>query len=341
VSAAQSPDQPQRVRIAVLTYQRPKDLAEALPRLVEQAARVANEGMIADIVVVDNDPAGGAQRLVKSFGSAGPATAASDRGSTLAPPIIDVRYEHEATPGIAAARNRALTTAGDVDLLVFIDDDERPCDHWLALLLQTYAEHHSAAVVGPVISQFAVEPDPWITAGGFFDRLRRPTGSRVDVAATNNLLLDLHQVRGLGLRFDTEFGLTGGSDTLFTRQLHRSGGRIIWCDEAIVADIVPAARVSRSWVVRRALRSGNSWSRTSLALTAGPVRRMLVRLRLSGRGLVRLAGGFARLSAGALTLSQGRRARGIRTLARGSGMLTGAWGYRYQEYKRAPTRVTT
>lgn len=315
-----SPSDPQRVRIAVLTYRRPHDIGEALPRLVEQARSVSSDSVVADVVVVDNDPAASARELVTAF--------AADHAD------ITVVYEHEPTPGIAAARNRALDTAEQADLLVFIDDDERPSPDWLRLLLQTYASERCAAVIGPVVSEFASEPPAWISAGRFFDRLRRPTGAEVDVAATNNLLLDLHQVRRHRLRFDVEFGLSGGSDTLFTRQLRRSGGRLVWCDEAVVTDVVPASRATRSWVMRRALRSGNSWSRTSLALSASPPRRALVRLELTGRGLVRLAGAAARLTVGVATRSQGQRARGARTFARSMGMVSGAWGYVYQEYRR-------
>ncbi|HEX8486941.1 MAG TPA: glycosyltransferase [Propionibacteriaceae bacterium] len=311
-----------RVRIAVLTFQRPGDIAAALPRLLEQARGVTDALTTADIVVVDNDPAGSARSAVTELAS-----------ST---PDVVIRYEHEPTPGIAAARNRALDTAVDVDLLVFIDDDERPSPAWLSLLLRTYAEHRSAAVVGPVVSEFAEPPSSWITAGRFFDRLRRPTGTPVGVAATNNLLLDLHQIRPMGLRFDVAFGLSGGSDTLFTRELHRRGGRLIWCDEAVVSDVVPSSRATRGWVLRRALRSGNSWSRTSLELSDSAARRTAVRLRLGGQGLLRLAGGGARLVVGVLARSQGQRARGLRTLARSAGMLSGACGYVYQEYRRRP-----
>lgn len=309
-----------RVRIAVLTYKRPADIAAALPRLVDQARSVGRSATSVDVVVVDNDPDGGARSTVEAFAAEHPDVA--------------VHYENETRPGIAAARNRALETATEIDLLVFIDDDERPQEQWLELLVDTYRTHRSAAVVGPVISEYEVEPDAWVRAGNFFDRRRLPTGTPVDVAATNNLLLDMHQIRTHGLSFDEEFGLTGGSDTMFTRTLHEQGGELIWCDEAVVVDVVPAARVTRDWVLRRAFRSGSSWSATSLKLADGPLARTATRLRLSGRGLVRVAGGAARAGLGTVSRSAGQQARGQRTLARGAGMLSGAWGYVYAEYKR-------
>ena len=313
------------VRIAVLTYKRPADIEAALPRLAAQAESVQAESgpdgaVLADIVVVDNDPAGSARGFVETFAQAS---------------SVSVRYENETTPGISAARNRALATADGVDLLVFIDDDERPSDRWLAQLLQTWREHRSAAVVGPVVSEYEVEPDAWVQSGRFFDRRRLPTGTVLDVAATNNLLLDLHQVRAMDLTFDPAFGITGGGDTMFTRTLHRRGGVLIWCDEAVVIDVVPASRVTRDWVLQRAFRSGSSWSVTSVKLAESSRDRALVKLRLTGRGAVRVLGGGARLVGGTLGRSMAQRARGQRTIARGAGMVSGAWGFVYAEYKRA------
>ncbi|TDW29958.1 glycosyltransferase family 2 protein [Cryobacterium psychrophilum] len=310
-----------RVLIAVLTYQRADDLRELLPELVDQITalpgQTAGASPRGEILVVDNDPAGGARDLVGEFGEGGL-----------------VRYAHEATPGIAAARNLALTEASTFDLLVFIDDDERPSAHWLALLLETYRTSHPAAVVGPVVSRYDTEPSEWIRAGRFFDRRRMPTGTRVSLAATNNLLLDVEQVRGLGVRFDERFGLSGGSDSLFTRQLHARGGSMVWCDDAVVIDVVPAERLTRDWVLRRAFRIGNTWSRIHLDGTQS-LHRLTVRASLVVRGLARLVGGSARFCVGLLTGQIGQRAKGLRTAARGAGMLTGSVGTVYSEYQRS------
>lgn len=310
-----------RLRIAVLTYKRPQDIATLLPLLVEQARSVSSIVSSADVVVVDNDPEGSARQLVEAAAS-----------RELEIPLF---YEHEPRPGISAGRNRALASAEGHDLLVFIDDDERPLDGWLSALLQTREETGCAAVVGAVVSEYEVEPGPWVQAGGFFERRRPVTGTRVDVAATNNLLLDLRVVRRIGLTFDERFGLSGGGDTMFTRSLHARGGEMVWCDEAVVVDVVPAARVSRGWVMQRAFRSGSSWSATSLQLSSGAAARASTRVRLTGRGGIRLLAGVGRVAVGCVTSSLGQRARGQRTIARGAGMLSGAWGYVYSEYKRS------
>ena len=75
------------VVIAVLTYCRAHDLAELLPELLDQAATVSRS---IEILVVDNDPHGGARDQVA-------AVAASNS-------FVPVRYVHEPIPGIAAGR---------------------------------------------------------------------------------------------------------------------------------------------------------------------------------------------------------------------------------------------
>jgi succinoglycan biosynthesis protein ExoM len=299
--------------IAVLTYLRPDDLRELLPELIAQADTVQDA---VEIVVIDNDPEASARALVEGFASNA------------------VRYGHEPTPGIAAARNRALALGAQSDILIFIDDDERPGEQWLARLIELYRERRPAAVVGPVVSRFSEELDPWIVAGGFFTRKRFETGSSVAVAATNNLLLDMAVIRRLDLTFDATFGISGGSDTLFSRQLTSAGEQILWHDDAIVLDVVPPKRQTREWVLQRAYRSGNSWSRTSLALQRTPASRLVARARLSGAALFRIAGGAGAVAAGTVAHRVSVEARGRRAMKRGAGMLSGAFGNQYQEYRR-------
>lgn len=305
-----------RLVVAALTFRRNDDVRELLPALVEQARTVPQYAT--RILIVDNDPAAGAGEVVRAFAATSP---------------VEVAYAHEPTPGIAAGRNRVLTEAADDDLLVFIDDDERPHPGWLAALLDAWQQHdRPAAVFGPVLSVFDAEPDAFVRAGDFFRRRRLPTGTAIDVGATNNLVFDLAQLRPWNLRFDADLGLAGGSDTLFTKQIVAHGGRMIWCDEAIVDDRVPAVRVTRDWVLRRALRSGNSWSRTTLMASGASVP---LRLRLTVAGAVRLAGGGVRWLIGRVTGSLAHQAKGLRTAARGAGMASGAWGWSYEEYRRA------
>ncbi len=316
-----------RVVLAVLTYRRQRQLAALLPELVRQAARC---GRPAGVLVVDNDPDGGAADVVRSLDQP------------------NVTYVHEPAPGIAAARNRALRAAGSAEVLVFIDDDEWPCEHWLDLLLAGYGRDdrgdrrgRPTGVSGPVVTTYETPPARWMLAGRFFDRPRPPTGTILVAAATNNLLLDLAQVRALGVEFDEAYSLSGGSDTLFTRQLVARGGRLVWCDEAEVVDTLPASRSSLGWVLRRGMRIGITWSRTSLDLAGSGPARGWERTGATLGGLGRVVSGVGQLAAGLVTGSPYRQARGLKAVARGVGLLLGAYGVRYPEYRRVPSRAGT
>jgi succinoglycan biosynthesis protein ExoM len=300
------------VVVAVLTYKRTEDIAALLPLLVEQASQIPERTRV---VVVDNDPAGSARGPVAALG------------------LSEVTYVHEVQPGIAHGRNRALDEARGAHLLVFLDDDERPCEGWLVELLATYRTERSAGVAGVVLPAPGLVDDPWIEAGGFFVRQRHADGAEVPAAGTANLLLDLRQVERLGgIRFDAAFGMTGGSDTMFTRTLIQRGGRIVWSDRSRVVDHIRVARITRDWVLQRAFRAGNSWSRTSVALKAAGAARLLLRCRLTAAGLARMVAGSARAVVGVGTRNLRHQARGRRTLARGRGMILGAWGIVYNEY---------
>lgn len=299
-----------RVTVITLTYRRPDDLREALPVLV--AAISGHPG--ADLVVVDNDVIPSAQPVVAEFGPS-------------------VRYVHEAHPGIASARNRGLDETAESEIIVFIDDDERPQPGWLASLLSLQVSTAAEAIAGPVVSVFEGELDPWIKAGRFFERRRHVSGTEVSVAATNNLLLDRAFVQRAGLRFDEAFGLSGGSDSVFTRQVRQAGGRILWCDEAVVIDVVPPDRATRRWVLRRAFRMGNTEARAQIHLARG-MPRAIERAKAAVRGSVRVGGGLVQSCWGVATGSLARRARGRRKIMRGAGMVLAGFGYTYFEYGR-------
>jgi glycosyltransferase involved in cell wall biosynthesis len=313
----------EKVTVAVATYRRPADLAALLPMLVDHAREAATDGRSVDVLVVDNDPDGGGRDVAAGYAGDG------------------VRYVLEAEPGIASARNRALDEAADSDVLVFIDDDERPHAGWLALLLETRERTAAQAVAGAVVSAFDGVLEPWVASGDFFSRRRLATGTEVTVAATNNLLLDLGVVRREGLRFDAAFGITGGSDTLFTRRLTAAGARMVWCDEAVVTDWVPAARMTRDWVLRRAFRSGNSASRVDLTLARTPAERARARGVAARRGVPRVVGGAGQFLLGWASRRSRHQARGLRTAARGAGMLAGAFGITYAEYRRTERRTAS
>jgi glycosyltransferase involved in cell wall biosynthesis len=316
-ASADGASEPVRVTVAIPTFRRNQHLAELVPLLLAQCRDLSSSGVyVAEVLVVDNDPGGGARDLVRSWAGEG------------------VRYVHEATPGLSAARNRALSESPKARLLAFMDDDGRPDDGWLSELVRTWAVDRPAAVAGRVVERFEVEPDPWIVAGRFFRRRSMLTHTSVEAAPAGNLLLDLDAVRRLGLRFDPRFGFSGGEDTLFTRSLTSAGERIVWCDESRVVDLVPRERMTRRWVLTRAFSHGSSWSQVEQALRSTPSAQWAARVRAGAAGAVRVVGGLGVAALGLLTRSPRRQARGLRAAMRGAGMVYGAVGGVVEEYVR-------
>lgn len=318
--------QPERLTIAVGTFHRVTDLLAVVPMLCAQAREAMETAAVdVDILVVDNDPEGSGADAVDALH------------------LAEVDTVVEPRPGISAVRNRALDKAADSDLLVFIDDDERPEPGWLVALLDTWRASKPAGVVGPVESRFAVPPEPWVIAGEFFARRSRAstrTGQDIDRGATNNLLLDLTQIRRFGLRFDEAFGISGGGDTHFTTGILAHGGRLVWCREAVVSEVVPASRLTRKWLLTRALSYGTTDSRVRLSRAEGVRQRAAVRLWCWRQGLPRIGVGGARWLLGTALRSDRHNALGLQTMLRGAGLVAGSFGYAYHRYRRAAVKST-
>ncbi|MFT3798208.1 glycosyltransferase family 2 protein [Microbacterium sp.] len=310
-----TPDSAKSIVVSLATFRRPAQLRTILPALIAQAREV---GCSARIVVVDNDPAGGAKSLVEQ--------AAGDTAL--------VTYLHEPRPGISAARNAALHNARDDDAIVFIDDDEMPEDGWLNALISYWLTERPTAVAGPVRSIFTREtPDPWVTSSGVFSRRRLATGTVIRGAATNNLLIDLGFLRTHRLSFDDRLGLVGGSDTLLTYQITAAGGVIRWCDDAEVSEVVPESRLTRRWVLRRATRTGASWAHATLEVSTSR-QRPLVATKMFATAALRIPEGLARYAYGTIARRPATAARGLIRVASHIGALGRLLKVRIHEYKR-------
>jgi succinoglycan biosynthesis protein ExoM len=320
VTSPASPERPVRVTVAIPTYRRPAELFRLIPLVVEQIDGLPAAGLTgytAEVLVVDND----AQRTGE------PVVRALDRPG--------LRYAVEPEPGISAVRNRILDESAGSAAVVMIDDDESPRPGWLAALLRTWRDEDAALVAGRVVAEFDGELPPWVAAGGFFDRRNHPTGHVVAAAAAGNLLLDVAKVRDAGVRFESTFGLSGGEDSLFSRRLHRHGARLVWCAESVAVDHVPAARMTPRYVLARARNHGNIHARIEVELSDGPSGRLRARLRRAVLGLGLVAAGAGRWTAGLLLRSLRHRARGLRMLVRGVGMVAAVVGVAHQEYARS------
>ena len=338
--------------IAMLTYRRNDYLAQVIPELLAQADDVCDAQTTASVLIVDNDPQAGARAVVEAaraaLGGEQP-EAAESSGAADSDAVVMSRlvYVHEPEPGIVAGRNRALSQAHGSDALVFIDDDEIPSPGWLKALVSTWRAQGCAAVTGPTPPTFEVDPSAWVVASGAFDSWEAADGAQVRSADTGNLLLDLAVVEDLGLRFDPRYGLTGGEDSLFTRQLTRAGGVIRFAAGAVVTKRVPAARARRTWVLERSLRSGSSWARVRIDTAApdggasGRLARLRLRLGYGAKGLAKAGIDGARAGVARIRGDVPAQARYEVSSRGGLGMVVGALGVHVREYGRPRRRRRT
>ena len=290
------------VLVAVCTYKRPDDLVALLDSMVPALA-----GQDADLLVVDNDPSASARSIV-------------ERHPTRA------RYILCADPGIAQARNAALAHRAGYEFVAFVDDDETVAPDWLAQLRRGIDDHDADVATGPVISLFPAGTPRWIITGGFIQRDRHPTGTSVDFAATNNVLirnsaLDMLQSPWL----DTAFSRSGGSDAELSWRLVRAGARIVWVDSAVVSELMPLARLTPRWVIKRLVRGGNAHGRLLM--------REVQRAALFRRGMLSSAVGVLCLFR-SLATGRGLRSTDVNRVAHGAGLMQASLGSIVHEYSR-------
>jgi hypothetical protein len=60
--------------------------------------------------------------------------------------------------------------------------------------------------------------------------------------------------------FDESMALNGGDDEEFFTRVFTAGFQIVWADNAIVRESIPASRSTVRWLVRRSFRVGTSSS---------------------------------------------------------------------------------
>jgi succinoglycan biosynthesis protein ExoM len=303
---------PVSVAVCIATYKRPaglKKLLESLSKLTFQNCPIP----ALRVIVVDNDPGGSAARTCEEARSAFP---------------YPLTYCREQRRGISYTRNRAVECAGGgLDFYAFIDDDEVAELTWLDELLQAQQQYRADVICGPVISTF-MEPVPhWIVQGHFFDRIRRRSGSSLELFNTGNVLIGAHVIAHFSPPFDERFSLTGGEDTHLALRVKRAGFAMIWADRAIVYEFIPKARATTNWILRRAYRLGNSYAVGMLDLDNSTLPRLDRLLKGAGRVLL----GLVMLPLSVLG-GQVAVVRALQMISRGAGTISGVIGYRYLEY---------
>jgi succinoglycan biosynthesis protein ExoM len=239
------------ITTCVCTFKRPEYL-DALIRALQ--CQVLDNLITHSIVVVDNDRLCSARAVVESFS-----------GST-----VPVHYFVEPEQNISLARNKAILESRG-EYIAFIDDDEIPVSNWLITLYRTCKEQQAEGVLGPVFPRYESATPEWVKRGRFYERPNHVTGEILSWknTRTGNVLLRRTLFREPENWFRREFG-SGGEDRDLFRRLIAQGLKFVWCAEAPVYEMVPAARCTRGFMLRRALLRGQHrrFTRVQLAQSA-------------------------------------------------------------------------
>lgn len=299
--------------VCVITCMRPAGLSRCLESLMTlQLSELCR--MNVEILVVDNDPDGSARQIVENAARASK---------------ISIRYEIEPRRGIPFARNRAVDLSRNHQFIAFVDDDETVREDWLNALISTQQQYDADVVAGPVIPMFEPGIPTWLIDGRFFDKRRKRTGSTLHWASTANILIRMRALKDIPNPFDERFAMTGGTDRFLTLQLARTGAQLIWCDEAVVQEVIPASRGNVRWLIRRGYRTGNSIALCERAMD-GPIRKSPA--RICAKAIRQILTHTISIVPASLS-GRSSTVHHLIQMATGWGTLLGLLGHRYNEYR--------
>ncbi len=309
-SATQRVEVGLRIVLAVLTRNRPLMLQCCLDAV---AAMAPPPGCDVLALVIDNGSA--AETLARNR-----AAVAQHAGA------FPARLVSEPTPGIPAARNRAIAEAlaEDADALVFLDDDQTAPPDWLCVLTVVWRETGADAVKSGVDWRFDPPGRHREQFPSDFDDPNAPLRqAHLPVLATNGVLIDRRLWDALGLRFDERFAFCGGEDTLFFMKAAALGANLALTRETRATERCPAAKQQVGWLLRRAWRVGSN----EIAMGIKP----RSRADAIGRGVLRAVWGVVLTAA--FAWSPQERQRHMMKAAKAMGMVSAAMGRHYGEYR--------
>jgi succinoglycan biosynthesis protein ExoM len=232
-----------RVSVLIPTFRRPESFIRAARSVFRQG--VDN----IELVAVDNSPEGSALDAFRAMDSEAP---------------FPFRWAHAPKPGVAQARNVALTLARG-RYIAWLDDDEEASPGWLASLLAVREETGAQSVFGPVRAQAPANA----TNADFFENLysrRGPHQSGICGRAfgIGNSL----QPRAMfeqPIAFDPRADQTGGEDDALFAAWTDAGATFAWAADAVVTEHLSAERTRLAHGLKRAFAYGQGPCETAWA----------------------------------------------------------------------------
>lgn len=235
--------------ICVCTYKRPGLLKICLNRLLRQ-----NSSRILEIIIIDNDLKRSAENIVQSI---------LDENLHNSFTVI---YDVEPLQNISLARNRAIYNSRG-KYIAMIDDDEYPLnDDWIDQFIKVIESYSAHGVFGPVINKYPKNVPDWRKIKIFPEPGYWKTGVKVTKPrGVGNVMFkreSLFKRRYISnYIFNPEYGRTGGEDAELITWLLNQGATLVWCDEAVVCQIIEPRKLELQYHIKRNLQFGNNCTR--------------------------------------------------------------------------------
>jgi cellulose synthase/poly-beta-1,6-N-acetylglucosamine synthase-like glycosyltransferase len=236
------------VSIVVPTQRRPAGLETALRSILGQSSV---DFSTCELVVVDNDAVRSAEPLVRRLGAGA---------------AFEVIYVHEPRPGVATARNRALSAVSG-EFIAFLDDDEEASTGWLHALLAVQAQYDADVVFGPVKGR---TPPDVIRHRAYFERFFSRIGPQRSCLLNHYYGCGDSLIRRAALPsqaepFSVRNNHSGGEDDLLFAAMRANGARFAWAPEAWVWEDPGPSRLTLRYTFSRAFGYGQGPAATCAA----------------------------------------------------------------------------
>lgn len=244
------------VSVVIPTFRRPQWVGETILSIVRQTNALKLDF---EIIVVDNSPEKSAEDLVSHM---------------AAEHAVPIRYVSEPRQNIALARNAGIDRSR-ADFIAMIDDDERAAPDWLDQLVTAMRAFDADVIAGPTSPIYEADLPTWLPRDNrYFKRGDDlPTGSELTCCSSAHFLMRSATCLADGHRFEVESGRWDGSDTDFFMNLHqRMGCKIVWCNEASVVEFIPRCRITPRYLMRRHLRSSQTFVSCATKYSRHPFR---------------------------------------------------------------------
>ncbi|MDH3267266.1 MAG: glycosyltransferase [Ignavibacteria bacterium] len=233
------------VSVCIATYKREALLEKLLESLVRQ---LIPENMSLELVVVDNDGGGSAEKVVRKH---------------IDSEKMNFKYFVQPEKNISLTRNDCVANATG-DYICFIDDDEIASENWITRLYEALSAFNADGVFGYVEPIFDENiADNFKKREYYFSTVDK-TGSTAKFYFTTNALIKAELLKNEKIPFHPGYGLTGGEDVHLFERLADKGAKFINCKEAITYEIIPISRATSRYLYNRALRGGQSFARRTL-----------------------------------------------------------------------------